>query len=169
MSKIFPKSINALPLQLVIFELVLVCVAAAGITYYATPAYLRVGYQPVQPVLEHVIIGAAFERLDRHLVPVRAGHEDKGHLRAALPCGGQGAEAVKGRDPVVGENQVRRVMLQLVQELLAAFNPLGPEAQAGAVQFVLDELRIQRDVFDQQEAEFSFHTDRQNSLLWRRD
>ena len=50
MSKIFPKSANALPLQIVIFLFVLGGVAAAGITYYATPAYLRVGYQPVQPV-----------------------------------------------------------------------------------------------------------------------
>jgi hypothetical protein len=50
MSKIFPKSANALPLQIVIFLTVLGGVAAAGITYYATPAYLRVGYQPVQPV-----------------------------------------------------------------------------------------------------------------------
>jgi hypothetical protein len=50
MSKIFPKSANALPLQIVIFLGVLGGVAAAGITYYATPAYLRVGYQPVQPV-----------------------------------------------------------------------------------------------------------------------
>ncbi|MDI1334770.1 MAG: cytochrome c3 family protein [Lacunisphaera sp.] len=54
MSKIFPKSANALPLQIVIFLTVLGGVAAAGITYYATPAYLRVGYQPVQPVpFEH--------------------------------------------------------------------------------------------------------------------
>ncbi len=50
MSKIFPKSANALPLQIIIFLGVLGGVAAAGITYYATPAYLRVGYQPVQPV-----------------------------------------------------------------------------------------------------------------------
>jgi len=54
MSKIFPKSANALPLQILIFLGVLGGVAAAGITYYATPAYLRVGYAPVQPVpFEH--------------------------------------------------------------------------------------------------------------------
>jgi hypothetical protein len=47
MSKIFPKSANALPLQILIFLGVLGGVAAAGITYYATPAYLRDGYQPV--------------------------------------------------------------------------------------------------------------------------
>lgn len=50
MSKIFPKSANALPLQIIIFLGILGGVAAAGITYYATPAYLRVGYRPVQPV-----------------------------------------------------------------------------------------------------------------------
>ena len=54
MSKIFPKSVNALPLQIIVFLFVLGGVAAAGITYYATPKYLRVGYQPVQPVpFEH--------------------------------------------------------------------------------------------------------------------
>ena len=54
MSKIFPKSANALPLQILIFLGILGGVAAAGITYYATPKYTRVGYQPVQPVpFEH--------------------------------------------------------------------------------------------------------------------
>jgi hypothetical protein len=54
MSKIYPKSANALPLQIIIFLGVLGGVAAAGITYYATPKYTRVGYQPVQPVpFEH--------------------------------------------------------------------------------------------------------------------
>ena len=50
MSKIFPKSANALPLQIVIFLGVLGGVATAAVTYYSTPKYLRVGYQPVQPV-----------------------------------------------------------------------------------------------------------------------
>jgi hypothetical protein len=54
MSKIFPKSANALPLQILIFLGVLGGVATAGINYYATPKYTRVGYQPVQPVpFEH--------------------------------------------------------------------------------------------------------------------
>jgi hypothetical protein len=50
MSKIFPKSANALPLQIVIFLVVLAGVATAAVTYYSTPKYLRVGYQPIQPV-----------------------------------------------------------------------------------------------------------------------
>ena len=54
MSKIFPKSANALPLQIVIFLAILAGIATAATTYYATPKYTRIGYQPVQPVpFEH--------------------------------------------------------------------------------------------------------------------
>ncbi|MFT3869486.1 MAG: cytochrome c3 family protein [Nibricoccus sp.] len=50
MSKIFPKSANRLPLQIIIFVIVLAGVVTAATTYYATPKYTRVGYAPVQPV-----------------------------------------------------------------------------------------------------------------------
>jgi hypothetical protein len=50
MSKIFPKSANRLPLQIIVFLIVLAGVVTAATTYYATPKYTRVGYAPVQPV-----------------------------------------------------------------------------------------------------------------------
>lgn len=50
MSNIFPKSANKLPLQIVIYLVVLAGIATAGVTYYMTPKYTRVGYAPVQPV-----------------------------------------------------------------------------------------------------------------------
>lgn len=50
MSKLFPKSANKLPLQIIIYLVVLVGIATAGVTYYMTPKYTRVGYAPVQPV-----------------------------------------------------------------------------------------------------------------------
>jgi hypothetical protein len=50
MSKLFPKSANKLPLQIVIYLFVLGGIATAGVTYYMTPSYTRVGYAPVQPV-----------------------------------------------------------------------------------------------------------------------
>lgn len=50
MSKIFPKSANKLPLQIVIFLFILAGAVTAATTYYATPKYTRVGYAPVQPV-----------------------------------------------------------------------------------------------------------------------
>jgi hypothetical protein len=50
MSKLFPKAANKLPLQIVIYLVVLAGLATAGVTYYMTPKYTRVGYAPVQPV-----------------------------------------------------------------------------------------------------------------------
>ena len=50
MSNLFPKSANKLPLQIIIFLFVLGGIATAGVTYYMTPKYTRVGYAPVQPV-----------------------------------------------------------------------------------------------------------------------
>ena len=50
MSKLFPKSANKLPLQIIVYLVVLAGVVTAGATYYMTPKYTRVGYAPVQPV-----------------------------------------------------------------------------------------------------------------------
>ena len=50
MSHIFPQSANKLPLQIIIFVLILVGIVTAATTYYATPKYTRIGYAPVQPV-----------------------------------------------------------------------------------------------------------------------
>ena len=50
MSKLFPKSANKLPFQIIIYLGVLAGIATAGVTYYMTPKYTRVGYAPVQPV-----------------------------------------------------------------------------------------------------------------------
>ena len=54
MSTIFPKEANKAPLQVVIALLIVIGTITAGATYYLTPKYSRVGYQPVQPVpFEH--------------------------------------------------------------------------------------------------------------------
>jgi len=50
MPKLFPKAANKLPLQIVIYLCVVGAVATAGVDYYMTPKYTRVGYAPVQPV-----------------------------------------------------------------------------------------------------------------------
>jgi len=50
MSKIFPKSANRLPLQILLYLVLVGGVATAGVDYYMTPKYTRVGYAPVQPV-----------------------------------------------------------------------------------------------------------------------
>jgi hypothetical protein len=51
MANIFPRSSNWLPLKIAVIVLVFVAPAVtAGVWYYFTPKYARVGYQPVQPI-----------------------------------------------------------------------------------------------------------------------
>lgn len=50
MSDVFPKWTNKLPLRIIIGLSVLGVAVTMGVTYYFTPKYTRVGYQPVQPV-----------------------------------------------------------------------------------------------------------------------
>lgn len=50
MSNLFPKSVNKLPLQIILFIALTTGIVLAGVTYYATPKYTRVGYAPEQPV-----------------------------------------------------------------------------------------------------------------------
>ncbi len=50
MPNLFPKAANLLPLQLIVGAMLMVGTVIAGVTYYWTPSWSRVGYQPVQPV-----------------------------------------------------------------------------------------------------------------------
>ena len=50
MANIFPKWSNSVPKQLLIALGLITIAVTVGTTYYATPKYLRVGYQPIQPV-----------------------------------------------------------------------------------------------------------------------
>jgi hypothetical protein len=50
MPEIFPKWTNRLPLYIIIGALLIGGGVTAGVWYYFTPKYTRVGYQPIQPV-----------------------------------------------------------------------------------------------------------------------
>lgn len=50
MSDIFPKWTNRLPARVLAGALIVGTTALAGVWYYFTPKYTRVGYQPIQPV-----------------------------------------------------------------------------------------------------------------------
>jgi hypothetical protein len=50
MSAIFPKWTNRLPVMIIIVLLLVGTAVTAGVWYYLTPKYSRVGYQPLQPV-----------------------------------------------------------------------------------------------------------------------
>lgn len=50
MSAIFPKWTNRLPVMIIVGGFLVGTAVTAGVWYYFTPKYTRVGYQPVQPV-----------------------------------------------------------------------------------------------------------------------
>ncbi len=50
MANIFPKWSNTVPLKIIFAVLLLGGAITAGVTYYFTPKYSRVGYMPIQPV-----------------------------------------------------------------------------------------------------------------------
>jgi hypothetical protein len=50
MPALFQRSANKLPLQIIVYLFIVVCAATAGVNYYMTPKYTRVGYAPIQPV-----------------------------------------------------------------------------------------------------------------------
>jgi len=50
MSAIFPKWTNRLPVIILAGALLVSSAVTAGMWYYLTPKYSRVGYQPLQPV-----------------------------------------------------------------------------------------------------------------------
>src|SRR5438309_11315389 len=50
MSDIFPKWTNRLPLQIAVGTVLVGTAVTAGVWYYFTPKYTRVGYQHIQPV-----------------------------------------------------------------------------------------------------------------------
>jgi len=50
MANLFPKWSNQAPKKVIIALGLVLTAITAMVTYYATPAYLNVGYQPIQPV-----------------------------------------------------------------------------------------------------------------------
>ena len=50
MRNLFPRWVNTIPVKVILSLGIIGGTVTAGITYYATPKYTRVGYQPTQPV-----------------------------------------------------------------------------------------------------------------------
>jgi len=69
--------------------------------------------------LENVVIRSAVQGLPDGFIARRAGHENEGRFRAAIARLGERGESVKTGDAVVGKDDIRRVMLEFVEESVA--------------------------------------------------
>ena len=87
MSAIFPKWTNRLPVMIIIGGVLVGSAVTAGVWYYFTPKYSRVGYQPIQPVAFSHAMHAGPTGHGLPLLPQRGGEilvlEHPGQLRPA--------------------------------------------------------------------------------------
>ena len=118
---------------------------------------LHGGDEARQPVFQNVIRCAAFERFRRHFLPLGTGDEDEGDVRTLVPGDGQRRESVERWKAVVGENQVRRIMLKLTDEILAGVHAFAAKGETAFAQFTIDQLYVISYVFQDQDAQFFVH------------
>lgn len=93
MANFFPRWTNWLAFKLTICVGVIVLTLVAGIWYYFTPKYTRVGYQPTQPVqFSHVIHAQQLEMDCRycHSFVEVASHSNVPNTQTCINCHGVG-------------------------------------------------------------------------------
>lgn len=113
MSNLFPKSANKLPLQILIFVGLTAGIVLAGVNYYATPKYTRVGYAPQQPVPFSHALHAGQLGLDCrycHSNVEKSGHSNIPTAQTCMNCHG----TIKADSP----------LLAPVRESYASGNPV---------------------------------------------
>lgn len=102
MPNIFPPSANLAPLKIIVAVLLTAGTVIAGITYYWTPSWSRVGYQPVQPVaFDHSL---HVEQLGMdcrycHTYVDRSEHSNVPATSTCMNCHSQ----VRGDDPMLAQ------------------------------------------------------------------
>ncbi len=109
------------------------------------------GFQPVigRPLLE---------RFNGDLFTHGPGDEDERHVGTLLTGDGQGGQAVKRRQRVVGEDNVGRMGFQFADELAPPLNAFGLGAQAALAQCPFDQLGVGLVVCEHQDVNLSFHS-----------
>ena len=87
----------------------------------------------------------------------RAGDEDEWDFGAFLSGGGQRRQAVVGRQRVIGQDEVRRVVTELGQKSDFGRDTFPRELEAGFAQLAHDQFGVGGPVFEDQDAEFAVH------------
>ena len=68
------------------------------------------GNQPVEVVLDDVVVGAVLHRVDGDLFADRAGHENERHFEAAVAHHREGRGAAEARHRVIGDHEIPVVL-----------------------------------------------------------
>ena len=103
MANIFPRSSNLISLKLVLILMVLGGAVSVGMTYYFTPKYTRVGYEPTQPVPFSHKIHAGQLGLDCrycHSYVETAAHSNIPTTQVCMNCHGQVQQGNPKLNPV---------------------------------------------------------------------
>ena len=66
-------------------------------------------------------------------------------------------KTIELRQPVIGDDDVRRTLLQLAQEVRPRLDAFRPKAQAAFAELVVDQHDVGRHVFDHQDFQFFLH------------
>ena len=89
MANVFPKWVNTIPIKVIVGIILIKTAVVLGVTYYATPKYTRVGYQPTQPVaFSHALHSGQLEIDCRycHTFVDRAAHSNIPTTQVCMTC-----------------------------------------------------------------------------------
>ena len=100
MANVFPKWVNTVPIKVIVAIILIKTAVVLGITYYATPKYTRVGYEPTQPVaFSHALHSGQLEIDCRycHTFVDRAAHSNVPTTQVCMTC----HSMVRKDDPIL--------------------------------------------------------------------
>ena len=100
MANVFPKWVNTIPIKVIVGIILIKTAVVLGVTYYATPKYTRVGYQPTQPVaFSHALHSGQLEIDCRycHTFVDRAAHSNVPTTQVCMTC----HSMVRKNDPIL--------------------------------------------------------------------
>jgi hypothetical protein len=114
------------------------------------------GNETREVVLDDVVVGAVFHRLDGNLFANRARHEDERHLEPAVAHHCQRGGPAESRHRVIGDDQIPVVAIELFGKCLGVVDASAVGLVAALAQVLDQEQRVGFGVLNQQEAE-RFH------------
>ena len=100
MANVFPKWVNTVPIKVIVAIILIKTAVVLGVTYYATPKYTRVGYEPTQPVaFSHALHSGQLEIDCRycHTFVDRAAHSNVPTTQVCMTC----HSMVRKNDPIL--------------------------------------------------------------------